>query len=158
MKNQKGVTLIALVITIIVLIILAAVSIAMLTGENGILTEAESARTKTNDSTIADKINMELNAFKADILADGKITYDSFSKAKASLGSDYKIKAGETVLSTDSTITDQTTLDNQIGAEATVTIENSTGSASISGSIELKTDEGSSTIAGRIRKASNDPQ
>ena len=34
MKNEKGITLIALVITIIVLLILAAVSISMLTGEN----------------------------------------------------------------------------------------------------------------------------
>ena len=39
-NNQKGVTLIALVITIIVLLILAGVSIAMLSGENGILTSA----------------------------------------------------------------------------------------------------------------------
>ena len=38
-KNEIGITLIALVITIIVLLILAAVSIAMLTGENGILTQ-----------------------------------------------------------------------------------------------------------------------
>ena len=44
MRNQKGVTLIALVITIIVLLILAGVSIAMLTGDNGILTQAKSAK------------------------------------------------------------------------------------------------------------------
>ncbi len=37
MKKQKGITLIALVITIIVLLILAGISIATLTGENGIL-------------------------------------------------------------------------------------------------------------------------
>ena len=35
LKNNKGITLIALVITIIVLLILAGVSIAMLTGNNG---------------------------------------------------------------------------------------------------------------------------
>ena len=40
LKNNKGITLIALVITIIVLLILAGVSIAMLTGENGILNQA----------------------------------------------------------------------------------------------------------------------
>ena len=46
MKNNKGITLIALVVTIIVLLILAGVSIAMLTGENGILNRAsESAYT-----------------------------------------------------------------------------------------------------------------
>ena len=41
MKNSKGITLIALVITIIVLLILAGVSIAMLTGDNGLLSQAK---------------------------------------------------------------------------------------------------------------------
>ena len=45
--RQKGITLIALVITIIVLLILAGVSIATLTGENGILKQANSAKEKT---------------------------------------------------------------------------------------------------------------
>ena len=40
MRKQNGITLIALVITIIVLLILAGVTIAMLTGQNGILTNA----------------------------------------------------------------------------------------------------------------------
>ena len=43
MRNNKGITLISLVITIIVLLILAGVSIAMLTGSNGILTQANRA-------------------------------------------------------------------------------------------------------------------
>lgn len=47
MKNQKGITLIALVITIIVLLILAGVTIAMLTGENGILNKATTAVNNT---------------------------------------------------------------------------------------------------------------
>ena len=51
MKNMnKGITLIALVITIIVLLILAAVSIATLTGENGILTRANDAKTQTEEA------------------------------------------------------------------------------------------------------------
>ena len=45
--NQKGITLIALVITIIVLLILAGVSIATLTGQNGILTRAQDAKEQT---------------------------------------------------------------------------------------------------------------
>ena len=44
MKNNKGITLIALVVTIIVLLILAGVSIAMLTGDNGILSRASDAK------------------------------------------------------------------------------------------------------------------
>ena len=47
-KEQKGVTLIALVITIIVLLILAGVSIAFLTGENGIITKSTKASAETN--------------------------------------------------------------------------------------------------------------
>ena len=46
-KKQKGITLIALVITIIVLLILAGVSISMLTGENGILNQASKAAEMT---------------------------------------------------------------------------------------------------------------
>ena len=45
--KQKGVTLIALVITIIVLIILAGVTINMLVGENGIITQAQRAKNET---------------------------------------------------------------------------------------------------------------
>ena len=47
MRKNKGITLIALVITIIVLLILAGVAIAMLSGENGILRKAAEAKTKT---------------------------------------------------------------------------------------------------------------
>ena len=57
-KNNRGITLIALVITIIVLLILAGVSIAMLTGENGILTQATNAKEKTSKAEEEEKINM----------------------------------------------------------------------------------------------------
>ena len=46
-KNQNGITLIALVITIIVLLILAGISIATLTGPNGLLTRANEAKQAT---------------------------------------------------------------------------------------------------------------
>ncbi len=46
-KENKGITLIALVVTIIVLLILAGVSITMLTGQNGILNRAKEAKEKT---------------------------------------------------------------------------------------------------------------
>ena len=49
-KNAKGITLIALVITIIVLLILAGVTIATLTGDNGILGKANDAKTQTEQA------------------------------------------------------------------------------------------------------------
>jgi len=78
MKNQKGITLIALVITIIVLLILAGVSIAMLTGENGILTQANSAKSETNKAEATEKISLALNAVKAKVYEEevGDSTYD----------------------------------------------------------------------------------
>ena len=50
LKKNRGITLIALVITIIVLLILAGVSIAMLTGQNGILTQAQNAKNRTEEA------------------------------------------------------------------------------------------------------------
>ena len=66
LKERKGITLIALVITIIVLLILAGVSIAMLTGENGILSQAAKAKEETekaqaNEALILDEYNKFLN-------------------------------------------------------------------------------------------------
>ena len=49
-KKNRGITLIALVVTVIVLLVLAGVSISMLTGQNGILTRAAEAKTKTENS------------------------------------------------------------------------------------------------------------
>ena len=60
LKNNKGITLIALVITIIVLLILAGVSIAMLTGNNGILTRANDAKTKNTYGEAVDKIKKDI--------------------------------------------------------------------------------------------------
>ena len=49
-KKEAGITLIALVITVIVLLILAGVTIAALSGENGILTRAKDAKEKTEQA------------------------------------------------------------------------------------------------------------
>ena len=57
-KKQNGITLIALVVTIIVLIILAGVSIAMLVGDNGIITKAQEATKKTESASLEEKIKL----------------------------------------------------------------------------------------------------
>lgn len=51
-KMNKGITLIALVVTIIVLLILAGISISMLSGDNSILTKAGDAATLTEIARI----------------------------------------------------------------------------------------------------------
>lgn len=59
-RSNKGITLIALVITIIVLLILAGVTIATLTGENGILTQANKAKTETIKGSAEEKVQLEV--------------------------------------------------------------------------------------------------
>ena len=63
--NQRGITLIALVITIIVLLILAGVSIAMLTGQNGILTQAQKAKTTTANKSAEEKVKLAVMAARS---------------------------------------------------------------------------------------------
>ncbi len=81
-KNNKGITLIALVITIIVLLILASVSVAMLTGNNGILTRASDAKIETALGTVKEQIGLYQIEKKMDnkevtpenLLAEGKVS------------------------------------------------------------------------------------
>lgn len=61
MKNNKGITLIALVVTIIVLLILAGVSIAMLSGDNGILSRASEAGDKSVVANAKEQIALAIN-------------------------------------------------------------------------------------------------
>ena len=58
-RKETGITLISLVITIIVLLILAGVSIAMLTGENGILTQAKKAKEETEKASKEEALQLE---------------------------------------------------------------------------------------------------
>ena len=75
MRN-KGITLIALVITIIVLLILAGVSIATLTGENGILTRASEASKKTGQASAEEQVQLEVTA---SIGTDGNINIEDLN-------------------------------------------------------------------------------
>ena len=58
-KKTKGITLIALVVTIVVLLILAGVSINMVLGQNGIVTKAKDARDKTEQAKQNDLASMD---------------------------------------------------------------------------------------------------
>ncbi len=61
-KRNNGITLIALVITIIVLLILAGISIATLTGENGIITRMNQAQEETTLANELEKIKLAVNS------------------------------------------------------------------------------------------------
>ena len=61
-QKQEGITLIALVVTIVVLLILAGTSISMLTGDNGIITNAQKSQMENTKSEVIEKMNMAYNA------------------------------------------------------------------------------------------------
>lgn len=56
--REKGITLIALIVTIIVLLILAGITIGAITGDNGIINQAQSAKTENERSDIEEQINV----------------------------------------------------------------------------------------------------
>ena len=76
-KTSNGITLIALVITIIVLLILAGITIATLTGDNGILKQADKAKTETTMGEEKEAIGLAYNGAKTEKLG-GVITARGF--------------------------------------------------------------------------------
>ena len=82
MKNDKGITLVALVVTIIVLIILAGISINLVLGDNGIITIAKKAKENTELAKIQEET--ELNELYYQLETEGSISdnipYDSIAK------------------------------------------------------------------------------
>ena len=103
MKNnftqKRGITLIALVITIIVLLILAGVSIAMLTGQNGILSQAENAKVQQSHSSVVEAIKLEYNNWQIEInTAD--VTKVASTETVKIQGENSNLEANETVSTT----------------------------------------------------------
>ena len=73
-SRQKGITLIALVVTIIILLILAGVSINLVSGGNGILRRATGAAKTYNESAILEKAELVVAELQMDYYAEGMPT------------------------------------------------------------------------------------
>ena len=71
-KQAKGITLIALVITIIVLLILAGVAINLSLGENGIFNRAKEAKIKYGEAQLKEEIETQLASLLIDVKSQGK--------------------------------------------------------------------------------------
>ena len=69
MKNQKDITLVALVITIVVLLILAGVTISMVMGPNGVLTNSQIAKEKSAKGTANDALSTALSSISTNYYA-----------------------------------------------------------------------------------------
>ncbi|MEI3394806.1 MAG: DUF6273 domain-containing protein [Clostridia bacterium] len=76
--NEKGITLVALVITIIILLILAGIGIATLTGDNGLFARAKQAKEKTVEGQLREEIVMAIQDIQAEELPKGnKVTLET---------------------------------------------------------------------------------
>ena len=84
LNNKKGITLIALVVTVVVLIILAGVSINAVLGDNGIIKKANQAASVTKEAEVKEAINRTILEF---YLTNDYETLEDFLKAKAEDGS-----------------------------------------------------------------------
>ncbi len=100
MRNEKGITLIALVITIVVLLILAGVTITYALSDNGIFSNAKKAQAKAEEASIRDAVSNT----QAEALIEA---YDSSITVKstfAAMIAKYLPTSGYTISATDVTI------------------------------------------------------
>ena len=84
MKQERGVTLIALVITIIVLLVLAAAAIATLTGDNGIFSNAQNARAENKKAEVREKYLLAYNTVRTQILTESTTNGEYHSNSEES--------------------------------------------------------------------------
>ena len=95
-KEKRGITLIALVVTIIVLLILAGISISMLTGQNGILNRASEAKESTGAAQTEELVKISVTDAITQGL--GSLTYANLKTAlNNNIGAEkYEISCDET--------------------------------------------------------------
>ena len=114
LDNKKGITLIALVVTVVVLIILAGVSINAVLGDNGIIKKANQAASVTKEAEVKEAINRTILEF---YLTNDYKTLEDFLKAKVTEG-----KIDSVTKNADGTLTVKK-------GEYSVTVENKTNSS-----------------------------
>ena len=143
--QERGITLIALVIAIVVLLILAGVSIAMLTGQNGILTQATKAREENRGASVQEQIDLWRTNQTSDELAGINTAIsktellDSLENEKLLIGDERtKLENGEAITIGSKTISLAKTLvkalidgDIEVGTYVNYTPENTNAVASV---------------------------
>ena len=123
LRKQRGITLIALVITIIVLLILAGVSIAMLTGQNGILTQANNANIQQSHAAVREGISLAYNEWQIELKTSSSTRVASTDVVSIQ-GKEEKTEAG-----TSTTFLDFLVSKNYVDATTKIiNVENLTGS------------------------------
>ena len=135
-RKQKGITLIALVITIIVLLILAGVSINLVVGEGGILGKAQNAVSASRAGSVKEEIGLAWSACETEYMEEwvtnqgiDKSTFFTPARLNANLGGKGTVTAVTYNETGDSTLTYAST-DGNLVYDMTIS---STGQVSIVG-------------------------
>ncbi len=126
LRNQKGITLVALVVTIIVLLILAGVSLSLVAGSDGILKKADTAVSRTSKQSAIEQADLLIAEYKADYL-EGKYTGEGTAYPSFDACLQAKIKTEGNDLSDGAKLTYSSgtltvTLRGGVNTKATVTI------------------------------------
>lgn len=82
LKNNKGVTLVSLVVTIIILLILAGISISSVVGDNGLLNKATTSKTATEKKEEEEQLQIMLNNYAANELTMEETTLKEYLDEK----------------------------------------------------------------------------
>lgn len=69
-KQEKGITLVALVVTIVVLLILAGVTISLVIGDNGLITKAQDSQSEQDKAYAKEQVEFALKTVQIEVLSD----------------------------------------------------------------------------------------
>lgn len=93
-KNERGITLVALVVTIVVLLILAGITIMYVISDNGVFGEANNAQKKSDAAAVEEAVSTALVSLYPEIFsktpADGSTTVDLTDSFKGNLSPSMK--------------------------------------------------------------------
>ncbi len=137
LKNQKGITLVALVVTIIVLLILAGVSLSLVAGSNGIMTRTVAARDKNESATAAERAELAIAEWQMEwyenyyVETGSKHTTDDLKTYLTTNYATKDISGGYEVSITDTTATVKKKGASKNLAEASLTFSNNDRNLSI---------------------------
>ena len=94
-KKEKGITLVALVVTIVVLLLLAGISLNLVIGNEGILTRSKESKTKTQLAEVKEKAQLDITEVQT--INAGKITYGELKSILEKYGTVEYEEDGKTI-------------------------------------------------------------
>lgn len=84
--KQKGITLIALIITVICLLILAGISISALFGDNGLLNKSTGTKEEYSKAEVKEKVSLILSEYLIENLTEGDTDFAKFLRKNLQVG------------------------------------------------------------------------